>query len=157
LSTRRSKNFSIYIKNFLKKTIFFLMTTFSVIEKTKKKISTEIFFNTLIDLSLHFFQKLCVTFSFGCFQTFWTYCTVCICKLFYASLKYVIIFVCFRLIWIIHIRFHHPHDYCLKFLGLFVHLLNRNRHYHFHCVHSFFLLLKLVNSCTILSSSCGIM
>jgi hypothetical protein len=57
---------------------------------------------------------------------------VCICKLFYAGLKYVIIFVCFRLIWIIHIRFHHPHDYCLKFLGLFVHLLNRNRHYHFH-------------------------
>jgi hypothetical protein len=58
--------------------------------------------------------------------------TVGICKLFYAGLKYVIIFVCFRLIWIIHIRFHHPHDYCLKFLGPFVHLLNRNRHYHFH-------------------------
>jgi hypothetical protein len=34
----------------------------------KKRISAELFFKTLIDLSLDFFQKLCVTFSFGCFH-----------------------------------------------------------------------------------------
>jgi hypothetical protein len=43
-------------------------------DKTKQKISAETFFKTLMDLSLDFFQKLCVTFSFGCFQTFWTHC-----------------------------------------------------------------------------------
>jgi hypothetical protein len=45
-----------------------------VIEKTKKKISAEISFKTPINLSFDFFQKLCITFSFGCFQTLWTHC-----------------------------------------------------------------------------------
>jgi hypothetical protein len=47
---------------------------FNVIDKMEQTLSAESFFKTLIDLSLHFFQKLCVTFSFGCFQTFWTHC-----------------------------------------------------------------------------------
>jgi hypothetical protein len=44
-------------------------------------------------------------------------------------------------IWVIHIRFHHIHDYCLKFFGLFVHLLNHNRHYHFHRVPILFFII----------------
>jgi hypothetical protein len=47
---------------------------FKVIEKTEQTLSAERFFKTLIDPSLDFFEKLCVTFSFGCFQTFWTDC-----------------------------------------------------------------------------------
>jgi hypothetical protein len=43
-------------------------------KKTEQTLSAESFFKTLIDLSLDFFQKLCVTFSFGSFQTFWTHC-----------------------------------------------------------------------------------
>jgi hypothetical protein len=67
------KKFSIYIdKKFL---IFFYNNNFfKVIEKSEQTLSAEIFFKTLIDLSLDFFQKLCVTFSFGCFQIFWTHC-----------------------------------------------------------------------------------
>jgi hypothetical protein len=61
-------------KKFPEKNIFFLNNNnfFKVIEKTEQTLSTEGFFKTLIDLSLDFFQKLCVTFSLGCFQTFWT-------------------------------------------------------------------------------------
>jgi hypothetical protein len=67
-------------KKFPEKTYFFFNNNnfFKVIEKTEQTLSAEIFFKTLIDLSLDFFQKLCVTFSFGCFQTFWTYC-MCRC------------------------------------------------------------------------------
>jgi hypothetical protein len=44
---------------------------FKVIEKTEQTLSAEIFFKTLIDLSLDFFfQKLCVTFSFGVSKLF---------------------------------------------------------------------------------------
>jgi hypothetical protein len=56
------KKFSIYIRNFLKKRNFFLNNNnfFKVIEKTEQTLSAESFFKTLIDLSLDFFQKLCV-------------------------------------------------------------------------------------------------
>jgi hypothetical protein len=57
------KKISIYITNFLKKPNFFYNTYnnfFKVIEKTKQTLSAESFFKTLIDLSLDFFQKLCV-------------------------------------------------------------------------------------------------
>jgi hypothetical protein len=67
-------------KKFPEKTYFFITKFFKVIRKTKKKISAEIFFKTLIDLSLDLFQKLCVTFSFGCFQTFWHSCLVVLKK-----------------------------------------------------------------------------
>jgi hypothetical protein len=53
---------------------FYNNNFFKVIEKTEQTLSAESFFKTLIDLSLDFFQKLCVTFSCGCFQTFWTHC-----------------------------------------------------------------------------------
>jgi hypothetical protein len=48
---------------------------FKVIEKTEQTLSAEIFFKTLIDLSLDFFPKIMrYVFIWG-FQTFWTHCT----------------------------------------------------------------------------------
>jgi hypothetical protein len=76
--------------------------------KDQKENFSSNLFKTLIDLSLDFFKNYALRFHLGVSRLFGH--TVCICKIFYAGLKYVIIFVCFRLIWIIHIRFHHPHD-----------------------------------------------
>jgi hypothetical protein len=59
-----------YAKNLI---FFYNSNFFKVIEKTEQTLSVESFFKTLIDLSLDFFQKLYVTFSFGCFQIFWTH------------------------------------------------------------------------------------
>jgi hypothetical protein len=70
-----SKSFLLMVPFLMtEKNIFFLNNNnfFKVIEKTEQTLSAEGFFKTLIDLSLDFFQKLCVTFSFECFQTFWT-------------------------------------------------------------------------------------
>jgi hypothetical protein len=55
--TRRSNKFSIYIRNFLKKPIFFFYNihNFSkVIEKSEQTLSAESFFKTLTDLSRFF-------------------------------------------------------------------------------------------------------
>jgi hypothetical protein len=51
--------------------IYFIYNSnfFKVIENTEQTLSAESFFKTLIDPSLDFFQKLCVTFSFECFHT----------------------------------------------------------------------------------------
>jgi hypothetical protein len=62
-----------FFESIIEKNNFFNNNFFKVIEKTEQTLSAESFFKTLIDLSLDFFQKLSVTFSFGCFQTFWTY------------------------------------------------------------------------------------
>jgi hypothetical protein len=90
------KKFSIYIRNFLKKPNFFKYHNFfKIIEKTKKKISAEIFFKTLIDRSLDFFKNYALRFHLGISRLFGH--TVYICKLINAGLKYVTIFVCFHL------------------------------------------------------------
>jgi hypothetical protein len=68
------KNFNLH-KKFPEKTYFFYNITFSRSSKRPSRhYQQKAFFKTLIDLSLNFFQKLCVSFSFGCFQTFWTHC-----------------------------------------------------------------------------------
>jgi hypothetical protein len=65
------KKFSIYIRNFLKKPNFFKYHNFfKIIEKTKKKISAEIFFKTLIGRSLDFLKNYALRFHLGISRLF---------------------------------------------------------------------------------------
>jgi hypothetical protein len=65
------KKNSICLRNFQKKSIFFITRNcFKVIKKTKKKISAEIFFKTLIGRSLDFLKNYALRFHLGISRLF---------------------------------------------------------------------------------------